>query len=85
MLGLLFDKMRRDAKRKVLQNLNGEYIISADGRTAFLIDTSQNLLFVADESNQLYPYRNDESLTMKKKNDTSEIYFQLLFGMRSEK
>ena len=39
MFQFISDKVRKDAKRKLLQNINGEGIISADGRTAFLIDS----------------------------------------------
>lgn len=80
MLGLLFDKMRKDAKRKVLQNLNGESIIAADGRVAFLIDTSQNLLYVVNENNQLNRYRKDDILEIKVEDENEKGHKRSLFS-----
>ncbi len=80
MLRLIFDNARKSAKQKILQKLNGEAIISADGRIAFLIDTSQNILYVVDTVNQIHKYKKDDILEIKMESVDEKGYKQSLFS-----
>jgi len=62
MFQYISDNIRKKEKQKLMQNMNGEGIISADGRTAFLIDSSQKVLYIADNNNHLHKYWKDDIL-----------------------
>jgi len=80
MFQFISDKIRKDAKRKVLQNLNGEGIISADGRLAFVLDTTRHLMIVVNENNQFREYGKHDILEVKIEDENEKGYKRSLFS-----
>lgn len=86
MLQFISDKIRKDAKRKTLQNISGEGIISADGRLAFAFDTARHKLIVVNENNHIREFGNYKILEVKMEVENEkgyrEVCFQLCYGMK---
>ncbi len=80
MFQFISDKIRKDAKRKALQNVNGEGIISADGRLAFVMDTSRKVMVVINESNQFKEYSKHDILEIKIEDENEKGYKRNLFS-----
>ena len=80
MFRFISDRIRKDAKRKALQSLNGEGIISADGKLAFVLDASRHLLTVVNESNQFREYGKNDILEIKIEDENEKGYKRSLFS-----
>lgn len=80
MFQFISDKIRKDAKRKALQNVNGEGIISADGRLAFVMDTSRKVMVVVNERNQFKEYSKHDILEIKIEDENEKGYKRSLFS-----
>jgi len=80
MFQFISDKIRKDAKRKALQNVNGEGIISADGRLAFVLDTTRKKMIVVNESNQFREYGKHDILEVKIEDENEKGYKRSLFS-----
>jgi hypothetical protein len=80
MFQFISDKIRKDAKRKALQNVNGEGIISADGKLAFVMDTSRKVMVVVNENNQFKEYSKHDILEIKIEDENEKGYKRSLFS-----
>jgi len=80
MFQFISDKIRKDAKRKALQNISGEGIISADGRLAFALDTARHKLIVVNENNHILEFGKYDILEVKIEDENEKGYKRSLFS-----
>lgn len=80
MIQFILDRIRKEAKRKALQNVVGEVIISADGRLAFVLDSTRKIMVVLNENNQFREYRKHDILEVKIEDENEIGYKRNLFS-----
>jgi hypothetical protein len=79
MLNFNLSKNRIAKKRAIIKGLNGEYLISANGKIAFVIDSSLNVLYVIDEKNICTKYSKDQILEVSIEDESQKGYKRNLF------
>jgi len=80
MFKAIFNRIRKNRKKIILKSLNGEYVISSDGRIAFLIDTTQKSFYVIDSNNIISTYKKDHILQINLEDENEKGYKRNLFS-----